>query len=116
VAFAVSAACGRPLTRTLAVRFGASHAEGRRRLAERWGHPGVAQVFRVLSVGWGVLLLLQAAEQTTFALTLPPGLVMALEGPVHLLVTAGGVAASLLYVKRRQQADPAVVLIPSRPR
>jgi hypothetical protein len=41
---------------------------------------------------------------------------MALEGPVHLFVTAIGVGASLLYVRRRQQADPAVVLIPSRSR
>jgi hypothetical protein len=116
VAFALSAALRRPLTRTLAVRFGAQHAEGRRRLAERWGHPSAAQVFRVLSLGWGVLLLLQAAEQTTFALTLPPGLVMALEGPVHLIVTAIGVGLSLMYVRRRQQADPSVVLIPARSR
>jgi len=116
VAFALSAAVRRPLTRTIAVRFGASHPEGRRRLAERWGHPSVAQVFRVLAFGWGVLLLLQAVEQTTFALTLPPGLVMTLEGPMHLLITAVGVLASLAYVRRRQQADPAVVLIPSRSR
>jgi Protein of unknown function (DUF3159) len=116
VAFALSAAVRRPLTRTLAVRFGASHAEGRRRLAERWGHPSIAQVFRVLSLGWGILLLLQAVEQTAFALTLPPGLVMTLEGPVHLLVTGAGIAVSLQYVRRRQQADPAVVLIPVRSR
>jgi hypothetical protein len=114
VAFALSAAIRRPLTRTLAVRFGASHAEGRRRLAERWGHPKVVQVFQVLSIGWGILLLLQAAQQAAFALTLPPGLVMTLDGPMHLLVTGLGVAASLLYVRRRQHADPAVVLIPTR--
>jgi hypothetical protein len=116
VAFALSAAIRRPLTRTLALRFGAPHPETRRRLAERWGHPSIAGVFRVLSLGWGVLLLVQAAQQITLALTLPPGTVMALEGPVHLFVTALGVGASLLYVRRRQQADPAVVLIPSRPR
>jgi hypothetical protein len=116
IAFALSAAVRRPLTRTLALWFGAPHPEGRRRLAERWGHPSIAQVFRVLSLGWGVLLLLQAGEQAAFALTLPPGLVMTLEGPVHLFVTGIGVAASLLYVRRRQQADPAVVLIPSRSR
>ena len=98
------------------VRFGAQHAEGRRRLAERWGHPSIAQVFRVLSLGWGVLLLLQAGQQTAFALTLPPGTVMALEGPVHLFVTGLGIGASLLYVRRRQQADPAVVLLPARSR
>ena len=39
---------------------------------------------------------------------------MALEGPVHLFVTGLGIAASIAYVRRRQQADPAVVLIPSR--
>jgi hypothetical protein len=114
VAFALSAAIRRPLTRTIAVRFGASHAEGRRHLAERWRHPSVVQVFQVLSIGWGVLLLLQAVEQATVALTLPPGIVMTLDGPMHLLITGLGVAASLMYVRRRQQADPAVVLIPRR--
>jgi hypothetical protein len=73
-------------------------------------------VFRVLSLGWGVLLLVQAAQQIAMALTLPPGTVMALEAPVHLVVTGLGIGASLLYVRRRQQADPAVVLIPSRSR
>jgi hypothetical protein len=116
IAFALSAAVRRPLTRTLAVRFGCAHAEGRRRLAERWRHPSVARVFQVLSIGWGVLLLLQAAEQTTFALTLPPGVVMTLDGPMHLAITALGVVASLAYVRRRQHADPAVELIPSRAR
>lgn len=116
VAFALSAAIRRPLTRTLALRFGAPDPEVRRRLAGRWGHPSIASVFRVLSLGWGLLLLVQAAQQIAMALTLPPGTVMALEGPVHLFVTGLGIGASVLYVKRRQQADPAVVLIPSRSR
>jgi len=114
LAFALSAAIGRPLTRTLALRFSAPHPEGRRRLAERWGHPGAASVFRVLSAGWGVLLLLQAAQQATMALTVAPGIVMTLEGPVHLFVTGIGVGASLLYVRHRQQADPSVALLPLR--
>lgn len=114
VAFALSAAIRRPLTRTLALRFGAPDPEARQQLAGRWGHPSIASVFRVLSLGWGVLLLVQAAQQITLALTLPPGTVMALEGPVHLFVTGLGIAASIAYVRRRQQADPAVVLIPSR--
>jgi hypothetical protein len=116
VAFALSAAVRRPLTRTLALRFGAPDPESRERLAGRWGHPSISSVFRVLSVGWGVLLLVQAAQQITLALTLPPGIVMALEGPVHLFVTGLGIGASIMYVRRRQQADPAVVLIPSRSR
>ncbi|HEX9376903.1 MAG TPA: VC0807 family protein [Actinomycetota bacterium] len=116
ITFVLSAAVGRPLTRTLALRLSAQHPEGRRRLAERWMHPSVTSVFRVLSAGWGVLLLGMAAQQTTMALTLPPGLAMTLEGPVHLTGTAIGVAVSLLYVRRRQQADPAVTLLPTRTR
>jgi hypothetical protein len=114
LSFALSAAIGRPLTRTLALRFSAPDRECRRRLAERWGHPSAVSVFRVLSAGWGVLLLLQAAQQTTMVLTLPPGIVLTLEGPVHLLVTAFGVVVSILYVRRRQHADPAVALLPAR--
>jgi hypothetical protein len=116
LAFGLSAAIGRPLTRTLALRLSAPHPEGRRHLAERWGRPGAASVFRVLSVGWGVLLLLQAAQQAAMALTLAPGTVITLEGPVHLFGTALGVGASLLYVRRRQQCDPSVQLIPVRAR
>ncbi|MFL5799681.1 MAG: VC0807 family protein [Actinomycetota bacterium] len=114
VAFALSGAIGRPLTRTLALRFSAPHPEGRRRLAERWRRPGAASVFRALSVGWGVLLLLQAAQQATMALTLAPGLVMTLEGPLHLFVTGIGVGVSVLYVRHRQHADPSVALLPLR--
>jgi hypothetical protein len=111
LAFALSAAFRRPPTRTLALRLSAPQVEQRLRLAERWRQPAVASVFRVMSVGWGVLLL-QAAQQTAMALTLPPGTVMTLEGPVHL--TGIGVGASLLYVRRRQHADLAVALLPVR--
>ena len=61
VGFALSALIKRPLTRTLAIRLSTSHPELRRRLAERWRHPRVLDVFCVLSVGWGVLLLMQGA-------------------------------------------------------
>lgn len=114
VGFAVSAALRRPLTRTLAIRLSTSHREGRRHLAERWRHPRVLDVFRVLSVGWGVLLLLQGIQQAVLALTLSPGTVMALEPPVQLAVTALGVVASVVYVRRKQDADPEVVLLPAR--
>jgi hypothetical protein len=68
-----------------------------------------------LSVGWGVLLLLQGwARQDVLGLTLSPGTVMALEPPVQLAVTAAGVVASVMYVRRRQDADPAVALVPAR--
>ena len=52
VAFAVSAAIRRPLTRTLAIAlFAAQHEVARRVLAERWAHPKALAVFRVLSIG-----------------------------------------------------------------
>jgi intracellular septation protein A len=114
IGFAVSAALRRPLTRTLAIRLLTSHLEGRRRLAERWRHPRVLDVFCVLSVGWGILLLIQGAQQAVVALTLPPGTVMALEPPLQLAITSIGVVASVLYVRRRQDADPEVALLPPR--
>jgi hypothetical protein len=114
IGFAVSALLRRPLTRTLAIRLSASHAEGRRHLAERWRHPGVLDVFCVLSVGWGLLLLAQGVQQAVLVLTVEPGTVMALEPPVQLVCTALGIAASVLYVRRRQDADPSVELLPAR--
>jgi hypothetical protein len=53
LAFAVSAAIRRPLTRTLALRLTTEHPEDRRKLAERWGHPKALAVFRTLSLGGG---------------------------------------------------------------
>ena len=114
VGFALSALIKRPLTRTLAIRLSTSHPELRRRLAERWRHPRVLDVFCVLSVGWGVLLLMQGAQQAVLALTLSPGTVMALEPPVQIVGTVVGIVASILYVRRRQDADPELGLLPAR--
>jgi hypothetical protein len=114
IGFALSALIRRPLTRTLAIRLSTSHPEGRRRLAERWRHPRVLDVFCVLSLGWGLLLLVQGAQQAVLALTLSPGTVMALEPPVQVICTGLGVVASVAYVRRRQDADPEVALLPAR--
>jgi hypothetical protein len=112
--FAVSAAIGRPLTRTLALRFTTERAEDRRRLAERWRHPTALSVFRTLSLGWGILLLVTAVQQAILALTLSPGTVMALDPPVHAVVTVAGIAASILYVRRRHRAHPELALLAER--
>jgi hypothetical protein len=114
IGFGLSALVRRPLTRTLAIRLSTSHPEVRRRLAERWRHPRVLDVFCVLSAGWGILLLVQGAQQAVLALTLSPGTVMALEPPVQLACTGLGIVASLAYVRRRQDADPEVALLPAR--
>jgi intracellular septation protein A len=114
MAFAVSALMGRPLTRWLALRLSTEHHEQRAHLAERWGHPKAHRVFRILSIGWGVVLLLVGVQQGVLAFTVSPGFVMALEGPVQLTVTLLGVAASVLYVRRIQQLHPEVTLLPTR--
>jgi hypothetical protein len=114
LAFAVSAAVRRPLIRTLALRLTTQHPEDRRRLAERWRHPKALAVFRTLSMGWGILLLATAGQQTVFALTLPPGAVMAVDPPVHAVVTVVGIAASVLYVRRRQRTNPELGLLAER--
>jgi len=114
IAFALSALVGRPLTRTLALRLSSDHAEVRRRLAERWGHPRARTVFRKLSLWWGLLLIVLGVQQGMLAVTLPPGLVMAVDGPVHAFVTMLGIGASVLYVRRIQRAHPEVQLLPAR--
>jgi hypothetical protein len=116
VAFAVSAAIRRPLTRTLALRLTTEHPEDRRLLAERWRHPEALAVFRTLSLGWGILLLVTAVQQAILALTLSPGAVMALDAPVHAFVTVAGIAVSILYVRRSQRANPELGLLADRVR
>jgi len=114
LAFGLSALLGRPLTRTMALHLSSDQQEGRRRLAQRWGHPKATSVFRILALGWGVLLLLMGGQQVLLALSASPGVVMALEPPVHLTVTALGIVSSVLYVRRIQAANPELGLLPSR--
>jgi hypothetical protein len=114
LAFAVSAMVRRPLTRTLAISFSSDHAEGRRHLAERWGHPVALRVFCALSVGWGLLLLLSGAQQAAMAFTFSPGTVVALEPPVQFIATAMGITISIMYVRRLQRLHPELHLLPQR--
>jgi len=114
VAFALSALLGKPLTRTMALHLSSDQHEGRRRLAERWGHPTATSVFRMLAVGWGVLLLLMGGQQVLLAVSASPSLVMILEPPVHVTVTALGIVSSVLYVRRIQAAHPELGLLPAR--
>jgi hypothetical protein len=112
IAFAASAVIRRPLTRTLAVRLSTDHPEARMGLRERWGHPHALKVFCALSVGWGVWLILSAAQQAGLALTVSPGTVVAVEAPLQGGGTALGILASVLYVRRHHRAYPELRLLP----
>jgi hypothetical protein len=114
LAFAISALIRRPLTRTLALRLSSDHPEGRRRLAERWRHPKAHAVFCTLSVAWGALLLAMAGQQAALAVTVSPGMVMAVDGPAHAVLTVLGVVWSILYVRRIQLRHPDLGLLPVR--
>ena len=67
VAFAVSAAMNRPLTRAIALRLSTECPDSRRHLAERWGQKKALDIFKVLSFGWAILLLLSAGQQIGLA-------------------------------------------------
>jgi hypothetical protein len=111
-AFAISAAIRRPLTRTVAIVLSEEAGDARRRLRERWAHPKVLSVFRVLAVFWGAILLMQAAQQVALILTVSPGTVMAVEPPAQGIATIVGIALSILYVRRKQRAHAEVQLLP----
>jgi len=113
-AFALSALIRKPLTRTLALHLSTDHSEDRRLLAERWRHPRAIRVFCTLSAAWGVWLLITAGQQLTLALTLRPGMVMALDPPVHAAALAIGTVASVIYVRRHQRAHPELAILPVR--
>jgi hypothetical protein len=114
LAFAISALIRRPLTRTLALRLSSDHPEGRRRLAERWRNPKAHAVFCTLSVAWGALLLAMAGQQAALAVTVSPGMVMAVDGPAHAVLTVLGIVWSILYVRRIQLSHPDLGLLPVR--
>jgi len=111
---AVSAAIGRPLTRTIALHLCADPGEQRQALAERWERPQTVAVFRVLSFGWGFWLLIAAINQLMLVAVVSPGTFIALERPMTLTATAIGITWSLSFVRRRQLADPELGLLPAR--
>jgi intracellular septation protein A len=114
VAFAVSAAMNRPLTRTVAIRLSTDCPKTRETLTERWHHPKALDIFKALSFGWGVLLLLSAVQQAAMAVLLSPGFVVALEGPLHTGLMGLGVLVSVLYVRRFRHSHPELGLLPAR--
>jgi intracellular septation protein A len=116
VAFAVSAAMNRPLTRTFALRLSTECPDRRRQLAESWRHPKALDIFKVLAFGWAVLLLLSAGQQIGLAFTMSPGTVVALEGPITTAATLIGVALSVIYVRRFRHSHPELALLPARSR
>jgi intracellular septation protein A len=116
VAFAISAAMNRPLTRTFALRLSTECPDSRRHLAERWRHPKALDIFKVLAFGWAVLLLLSAGQQIGLALTMSPGTVVALEGPITTGATLVGVTLSVIYVRRFRHSHPELALLPARVR
>jgi intracellular septation protein A len=114
LAFAFSAFIGRPLTRTMALQLSSDEHEGRRRLAERWGHPKTTDVFKILSVAWGLFMVVMGGQQILLALSASPSLVMLIEPPLHAVATFAGIAASVLYVRRIQRDHPEIALLPAR--
>lgn len=113
-AFTLSAAMGRPLIRTVAVFLSTEHGEARRRLFERWSHPRALSIFRTLSAGWGLWLLVSAVQQAVLVVLLSPGMNMAVQPPLQATATLLGIGASILYVKRRDH--PELGLLPARVR
>src|SRR5437879_3716340 len=116
VAFAISAAMNRPLTRTFALRLSTECPDRRRHLAERWGGEKALAIFKVLSFGWAILLLLSAGQQVGLAITMSPGTVVALEGPITTAATLIGVTLSMVYVRRFRHSHPELALLPARVR
>jgi membrane associated rhomboid family serine protease len=114
IAFGVSGAIRRPLVRTIAIMLAAETVIGRRSVAKKWGHPRTMAVFRTLSVGWGILLVLSAIQQLAMVLNVSPGTVMAAEPALQALVTISGTAISIMYVRRLQNRHPELGLLPER--
>lgn len=114
LAFAISALIGRPLTRTVALQLSSDHPESRRRLAEGWSHPRTMRVFRILAVGWGLLMLGMGGQQVLLALSASPGLVMLIGPPLHAVLVILGIVCSVLYVRRIQRVHPEIALLPAR--
>jgi intracellular septation protein A len=114
IAFTISAFIGRPLTRTMALHLSSDLHEGRRRLAQRWAEPRAHDVFCMLSIGWGLLMLAIGGQQIVLALSASPGVVMLVGPPVHAALTILGIAGSVLYVRRIQRRYPEIALLPTR--
>jgi hypothetical protein len=111
LAFTLSAVLRRPLIRTVAILLLAEDALTRRSLTERWGHPVAQTVFRTLSWGWGILLVLSALQQAVVVLSFSPGTVMATEPSAQAAITILGSTISFLYVRRMHRRRPELGLL-----
>jgi hypothetical protein len=114
IVLALSAAIRRPLTRWIAVSMSTEHGAAREQLRRRWRHPKALSVFRSLSAGWGLLLMVLAVQQAVMVLMVSPGLVMSVEPAVQAFVTVGGILTSVLYVRRIQHDHPELGMLPTR--
>ena len=98
---AASAAAGRPVLRTLAVCFAAgSSDEARQEAKALWSAKPWDSVFGTLSVLWGVLFLVLAAEQTLAVFAFSPGITLVVLPPLQFLNMGIGAAISLYLVHR----------------
>lgn len=115
-ALVLSGLADRPLTRTVALRLCTDDHGSRCALRERWSRPETMRVFRHLALGWGLWLLASAVQQGAMVMAVSPGMFMAIEPPVRAGLTGIGILASIAYVRRRQDADPELGLLPARRR
>jgi hypothetical protein len=96
-----SAAAGRPVLRTLAVMFAAGSSEQAREEAKAlWSSKPWDSVFGTLSVLWGVLFLVLAAEQTLAVFAFSPGITLVVLPPLQFLNMGIGAGVSLYLVHR----------------
>lgn len=110
--FLASALVRRPLTKTIAVFLSGDGREARARTRHHWRHPKVLEVFCTLAAGWGLLLLISAAQQGALVMTVSPGMVVAVEAPSQAFFTLAGIVTSIMYVRRLQAVHPELRVLP----
>ncbi len=102
IGIAGSAACGRPILRTLAILFAAGSSEEARSDAKAlWTSKPWDSVFAALSAVWGVLFLVLAVEQTLAVFAFSPGITLVVLPPLQFANMAIGGAMSLYLVHRQ---------------
>jgi hypothetical protein len=97
----------RPLIYTLNLDLAGADAAARAEGAALWEKPAARHAFRVMTIVWGIGLMLDAIVRVAVTLSVPLATAAALSPVISLIAVGGLIAWTARYVRARRAAVPA---------
>jgi hypothetical protein len=110
VLFLASLATPRPLIYRLNLDLAGTDPQARAASEALWEYPAARHVFRLITLVWGVGLLLEAGARVVAALTLPIGSATAVSPLIAVVAISGQLVWTVLYVRARRAAAARIAM------